>query len=287
MRSDKIAVYTFCMQSSTSIYGKAAKSLSNYYNLYNVDFHVVDETDGRISEAIETFMRNNTALHHSVITARTLMMMNFLESDADYFVMHDLDYVVANKNLNIREELDQEIICPYAEFSPEFVKDRPPQVRKKKIQTGILADYNPDLDIKLTAHVCADFIAMSRSKVEEMVRFYESVGGDMSSGKTFADYVLAKARPAQFDEDETVKMQEEEFFAAFFIATNNKPHRIWRTKIRLDPWFIKPGADWIPAVIQLVDAVRNKPERYIFYHFGGSDKKNFFDNIVDVFAVHR
>ena len=289
LREGKIGVYSLGTGIAKGPYMRSARYLENYYNKYDISFHLADEKNERTWSTSQRLV-SEAGLNgwYACVTSRFMLIHDFLESDEDYFILQDLDYVVLNPELNIRNHLP-DFVCPNWEYSKEYIESRTILLRKLRIQNEIIREYDPNIHLETLVHICADFIGMSREKVESLSNFYKNdVGVDTSNVDEFVEYFGNKANTLEDVNGVGWKkhLQEEEIFATYIAAKKDKPTNIDRTSIRTDCWWMNSGRhegqNQLKEVIKLITAL--KDPRYVFCHFGGCDKLEFFDKIVDEFA---
>ena len=147
----------------SEVYKKSSQYLSNYYNNYDINTVFVHKDENtRIKNAIDNFTNRGLPFWWSITVSRFLLLQSFLESDSDYFVLQDLDNIVINKDLNIRDELTAEWICPWWKYKslnePDCFYRDPRNIRKFHNQSYMLSKHKSiDLYTQPHHHVCADF----------------------------------------------------------------------------------------------------------------------------------
>lgn len=282
-RSEKIGVYALGTGIAKGPYERSARYLKNYYERYDIPLYVAKEDDERVWGTFHKLRDAGIAQWHAAVTCRFQLLHTFLETDQQYFILQDLDYVVSNPEVNIRDYLP-DFVCPNWTYQPEFWNSHLSHKRKYKIQTEILRDYDPNIKMPTLRHICADFIGMTRAEVLALVNFYKECGVDTSNTDEFAAWCGDKANTVEDINSAGWEkhMQEEELFATYLAGKNITPTNIEETNIRMDCWHMRGSAEnWLNEVIKLIRTL--KDPRHAFIHFGACDKIAFFDNILDLF----
>jgi len=283
-RDEKIGVYALGIGIAKGPYKRSARYLENYYRKYDIPFYVATEDNERLWGTFHKLKDGGISHWHSAVTSRFQLLHQFLETDQEYFILQDLDYVVINQDMDIRRFLP-DFVAPNWIYTPEQWMGKAIRQRKYQIQTDILKSYDSSINMDAMRHICADFIGMTRLEVENMMKFYKECGVDTSDTNAFADWCCKLANTKEDINNDGWKkhMQEEELFATYCAGKNINPTKIEETKIRMDCWGMHrdTNENWLKEVIKLIHCLEEKG--HIFLHFGGCEKINFFDNILDVF----
>lgn len=287
MNNNNISVYSIYSSETKEIYKKSSEYLSNYYNKYDINtVFIHKDQDRRVKIAIENLINSGLSEWWSIVVSRFLLLQSFLESDADYFVLQDLDNIVINKDLNIRNELTSSWVCPWWDYgninNPDsfFYRDVG-TIRKFHNQSYVISKHkNITLYNQPHHHVCADFIGVSRQVAVKIIKFYQDIGCDTSNPDKFCDFIMEVVKNTEAFTNIDAGIQEEELFAAYITASEDTPQNINQTNIRHDTCDIN-NENWSGGVINLIAQIKKRDK--IFVHLGRCDKLNFFPSVVEQF----
>lgn len=286
MNNKNITIYSIYSSEMSEVYKKSSQYLSNYYNNYDINTVFVHKDENtRIKNAIDNFTNRGLPFWWSITVSRFLLLQSFLESDSDYFVLQDLDNIVINKDLNIRDELTAEWICPWWKYKslnePDCFYRDPRNIRKFHNQSYMLSKHKSiDLYTQPHHHVCADFIGASREVVENIIKFYNGIGCNTEESEKFCDFIMDVVNNTEAFTNIEKGIQEEELFATYITASEDTPQDINQTNIRYETWYID-NENWSRSIVDLISQI--KEGKKIFAHLGSCDKLNFFSRVVEQF----
>lgn len=303
-----IAVYTFCTSNVAGTYEVATNSLKNYYAQYDIPLYTFDETHETIGKAFKMMTEANyrdlaIPPWYAAVTARMCLFSMFLESDHEYFIMQDLDYIVTRPDINIREKIDHDWIAShwavdFWRFSDLTHNNGGHQydptlkflyAQKYNNTKGIVFSDNSKMrgESYLLHVLCGDLMVLSRSTVEKIIQFFKDRNCDFMDAKSFNDYTKAiihrtnQMHPPHNDQ-KMWGIQEEDFLAAYVEDTDHVPVFLNDVPyLKRDFWSIKEGS-WMTPVAELIKTLM-RDNNYIFLHLGACDKKEFFPKMAHLF----
>ncbi len=308
MNDKKIGVYTFCTRDVQHSYSYAADSLKNYYKKHDIEVHHTDDAPGgEIGKTYELLKAENVRgikyePWYAAVLARLSLLSTFLESDAEVFIMQDLDYILLRPDLNIREKIDHSFIASY--WSLDYWKWGEPEYHATDFYQPERAGYysqkyhNTKLmmcgkdgvargDVNKLSLFCADFMVMDRTVVENFIKFCLDRDCDLASPESINRYckLIAHRCKKQTGKSltEQVQMQEEELFAAYIEVTNDIPTPLNDISgLKKDFWCLRENENWIESMCQFIE-VLHLDNNYIFGHLGSCDKVKVFPRISKAF----
>lgn len=313
MHNGNMALYTFGTSNVAGQFQDSKESLTNYYKQYDIKTYHHDENSSKLmGETFKLMTEENVGGIRmepwwAAVTSRMCLLIEFLESDHDWFIMQDLDYLVIRPDLNIREYLDETVDFTgnfwnvnYWTYRNQdwFDKDQEKYYCQKYHNCRMLAAKDGHLPehINMKDHsvLCADMMIISRKEVEKIVKFYEDRNCYFSDAKSFNHYTKETIYRTQCIFPDAKSIQEEEFLAAYCLAEKVKPLFLNDVKgpedtwLKRDFWQIRESETngftkfSFSVVCDFISSVA-RWKNLVFAHMGHCERDNFFTPLSKTF----